>query len=271
MEPIKRGIAAHLPIDYAEIPQPDGNAVLFEMIARGATHDVAIDYDNGVALNDDVGDSDLYFKMQYLRDGYRMPHVVPGGYVTKRPELYRYARRLRRLQERTAPRSDVVGRFSMNRAEDIRGRALAVLHEQDRFEFRGGDVPVSWGEYIDEVCGAKVCLDLPGNGEFCYRLVEYLAVGACVIGPELATEFPVPLRSGVHLIRVPRTLQGLVERCERLVGDSDLRARIRRGAADYFDRNLAPEQLGAYYVQCLWRRADPESDEMPRRRVMQPS
>jgi hypothetical protein len=100
-----------------------------------------------------------------------------------------------------------------------------------------------------------VCLDLPGRGEFCYRLVEYLAVGACVIGPELAVEMPVPLQSGVHVQRVPRSLEGLVDWCERLIADEALRSRMQDAAADYFDRYLAIDQLGAYYVDCLWQAA----------------
>jgi glycosyltransferase involved in cell wall biosynthesis len=107
---------------------------------------------------------------------------------------------------------------------------------------------------MDEMCRARVCLDLPGRGEFCYRLVEYLAVGACVIGPELETALPRPLESGVHLVRVPRDLDGLVDACERLLSDSDLRETISRNAAEYFDRYLALEQLGGYYLDAIWRR-----------------
>ena len=73
-----------------------------------------------------------------------------------------------------------------------------------------------------------------------------------MIGPELATEMPVPLEPGVHLVRV-RSLDGLVDECERLLRDDRLRAAIGRAAEDYFDRYLALEQLGAYYVDTLWR------------------
>jgi hypothetical protein len=64
---------------------------------------------------------------------------------------------------------------------------------------------------------------------------------------------PVPLESGMHLVRVPRSLDGLVDECERLLGDDGLRQTIGRAAEDYFDRYLALEQLGAYYVDTLWR------------------
>ena len=99
---------------------------------------------------------------------------------------------------------------------------------------------------------SRVCLDLPGRGEHCYRLIEYLAVGACVIGPELGTEMHVPLEAGLHLVRVSRSLEGLVDECARLLGDVNLRRSIGRAAEDYFDRYLALEQLGAYYLDTLW-------------------
>jgi hypothetical protein len=208
MNPLKRGIACHVPVEYADIAQPNGNAVLFEVLSGGARHSVVIDYDDKLALNDCAQDVDLYFKMQYRRGGYSDPRIRPGGYLTKRPALYRYAHSWRGFRDRTTPSHDVVGRFGMTWAQSIRGQAIAMLSAQDRFEFRGGETGIWWGEYMDEICGARVFLDLPGNGEFCYRLVEYLAVGACVIGPELETEMPVPLESGVHLVRVPRDLGG---------------------------------------------------------------
>ena len=146
------------------------------------------------------------------------------------------------------------GRFGAAREkQDVRSDAISLLQTQDRFRFQGGARAVWWGEYVDEMCDARLCLDLPGRGEFCYRLIEYLAVGACVIGPELQTEMPVPLESGMHLVRVPRNLDRLVDECERLLGDSGRRNAISAAAEDYFDRYLALEQLGAYYVDTLWR------------------
>ena len=253
IDPIRRGIESHVALEPADLAQPIGNVVVAEAVSGGRTRRVVIDYDDQLTLNDVVDDADIYFKMQYLRGGYGTDRVRPGGYITKQPALYRYAARLRSMRERTVPAYDVFGRFGLSWAQEIRGNALTQLREQDRFEFTGGGAPLWWGEYIDEVCAARVCLDLPGNGEFCYRLVEYLAVGACVIGPELKTEMPVPLESGVHLLRVPRKLDGLVEECETLLQDAQRRTALQRAAAEYFERYLALGQLGAYYVDGIWR------------------
>lgn len=251
---IKSGIAAHVPIEHADIPQPVGGVVLFHLLDRGAPRRVVIDTDDRSILNESANEADLYFKMQYLRGGYGSPHVRPGGYVCLQPALYRYRWDWRKLRRRTTPSHDLYGRFGTTaEKQDVRAAAISLLQAQDRFGFQGGAGAVWWGEYMDEVCDARVCLDLPGRGEFCYRLVEYLAVGACVIGPELTTEMPVPLESGVQLVRVPRSLDGLVDECERLLRDDGRREAIGRAAEDYFDRYLALEQLGAYYVDTLWR------------------
>jgi hypothetical protein len=255
LAPIRRGIASHVAVEETDIAQPPGNVVLLEAVCDGHVLRAAIDYDDQSALHACAPSVDLYFKLQYLREGYGLATVRPGGFVSRHLSLYRFAHRWRALRRRSPPSIDVLGRFGLNWAQQIRTQAIGMLREQDRFEFRGGASPVWWGAYMDEMCTARVCLDLPGRGEFCYRLVEYLAVGACVIGPELAVEMPVPLQSGVHLQRVPRSLEGLVDWCERLLADDALRSRTQEAAADYFDRYLALDQLGAYYVDCLWQAA----------------
>jgi hypothetical protein len=251
---IKTGIAAHVPIEHADIPQPVGNVVLLHLLDRGAPRRVVIDTDDQLVLNESASEADIYFKLQYHRCGYGSTHIRPGGFVCPKPALYRYRWKWRELGDRTTRFDDVYGRFGVNhKKQDIRMSAISLMQAQDRFGFEGGADAVWWGEYMDEMSQARVCLDLPGRGEFCYRLVEYLAVGACVIGPQLATEMPVPLEPGVHLVRVSRSLDGLVDECERLLSDISLRKTISQAAADYFDRYLAVEQLGAYYVDTLWR------------------
>jgi hypothetical protein len=251
---IKRGIAVHVPIAHADIPQPDGGVVLFHLLDPAGARRIVIDTDDLTILNESAKEADLYFKMQYIQGGYGSPHIRPGGYVGLQPALYRYRWNWRELRSRSTPSVDVYGRFGAAlEKQDVRAAALSLLQAQGRFGFEGGTRAVWWGEYMDEICDARVCLDLPGRGEFCYRLVEYLAVGACVVGPQLATEMPVPLESGVHLVRAPRSLDGLIDECERLVRDDSLRQRIGRAAEQYFDRYLALEQLGSYYVDALWR------------------
>lgn len=254
---IKTGISSHIPIDHAEIPQPVGNVFLFHVVTGRRTLSVVVDTDDRMLLNDSSEVADLYFKLQYRRGGYGSSHIHPGGYLCPNAALYRYRWRWRDLRDRTAPSHDVYGRFATRHdAEGVRARAVSLLQAQDRFCYRGGVAPVWWGEYMDEMCRARVCVDLPGRGELCYRLIEYLAVGACVIGPELDAELPMPLEPGTHLLRVPRSLDRLVDECELLLRDEPRRKELSRAAEDYFDRYLSPEQLGAYYLATLARALD---------------
>jgi hypothetical protein len=252
VEPIKAGIGRHVVVESADILQLPGNVVLLEAVVGSDRLRVALDYEDRCDLHEVASEVDLYFKLQYQRGGYDIASVRPGGYVTKQAMLYQYADRWRSLRERSLPSYDVLGRFGMRWAQAIRAQAIEQLSVQSQFRFEGGSYVRWWGEYMDEICRARVCLDLPGRGEFCYRLVEYLAVGACVIGPELKTELHVPLESGVHLVRVPRSLEGLVAECERLLSDDGLRYEIQLHAQDYFDHYLRLEQLGAYYVHTCW-------------------
>jgi hypothetical protein len=167
--------------------------------------------------------------------------------------LYRYCAQWRDLRRDAPPRFDVYGRFGTEMAEQrVRRAAISALEHQGRFRFQGGAAAVWWGEYMEEICRARICVDLPGRDEFCYRLVEYLAAGSCIVGPELETEMPVPLMSGLHLKRSPRTLEGFVGACEELLHDPGRREAMSRAAMEYFDRYLAPDQLGAYYIQTVW-------------------
>jgi hypothetical protein len=60
------------------------------------------------------------------------------------------------------------------------------------------------------------------------------------------------LRQVCTLCASRASLEGLVDECARLLGDVNLRRSIGRAAEDYFDRYLALEQLGAYYLDTLW-------------------
>ncbi len=94
----------------------------------------------------------------------------------------------------------------------------------------------------------KIGIDLPGNGDFCFRLIDYLSIGVCVIGPKPRTEFPVPLVDGEHIVYCKPDLSDLVPLCRRYLADDRERTRIARNARDYFDRYLHRDQLARYYL-----------------------
>lgn len=244
VEPIRLGLAQHVQLIPTDIPQSPGNFVAFEFVRRGKTLRAAIDYDDLPVLHADASRTDLCFKLQFQRGGYAGANVIPGGYIAPKLSLYRHARRWRGIRERVIDGSPVFARFSPS--SDVRRETLEIVHHAgwatDRVEAGS-----SWLAYMRELSEAPICLDAPGRGEICFRLVEALAAGACVVGPELAAELHVP--TGDAVVRVRRDQSDLVETCEALLHEPTRRDELRSRAADYFDRFLDLPQLGAYYIR----------------------
>jgi hypothetical protein len=87
----------------------------------------------------------------------------------------------------------VYGRFNLSPSAETRGWAVSLLREQKAFTYKGGTEFRRYLECLVEVAEAKVCIDLPGYGDFCFRLIDYLAIGSCVIGPRPSTRLHAPL------------------------------------------------------------------------------
>ena len=252
MTPILHGLRQVVPVELAPIPQPVGNIAVFQFVVDGTTVDVAIDHEDRTGLHEAVDDFALLFKLQHRREGYGRDTVVPGGYVASRPELYGLFPRFRELRRTATPEYDVHGRFSLNFAPEVRRRATDLLREQHEFAFEGGLKVVMWSEYMREVCRARVCLDLPGRGPFTNRLIEYLAVGACILVPDHEAVLHVPLVAGEHIAYARDDMSDLVALGRHYVVDDEARTRMSQNASDFFDRYLRPEQLASYYVhECL--------------------
>jgi hypothetical protein len=254
VRPIEAAFSATAQIRHAKIPQPYEGIVLIDIDVGDGSRRIALDYFDFTHVNERcAADVAVYFKMQHSREGYSadMPHVFPGGYVTVSLYLYRHWCRLRDLRWRTTPQVDVFGRFGLRYSADVRRRALDLLSAEPRIEFAGGTKATKHSWYLREMARARVCLDLPGQGPFCCRLVECLAMGCCVIGPRHATMLPVELRPEVEIVHCADDLTDLAEVCVRYVRDPSASAAIGRAAAAYFDRHLHPVRLARYYVETV--------------------
>ncbi|MGZ4179180.1 MAG: glycosyltransferase [Solirubrobacteraceae bacterium] len=246
---LRAGLSARVPVSAVEIEQPDEGAVLIEVEVDGRRHRVAIDYFDADRLLDEVvAKCDLIFKMQYRVGGYDDPRVVPGGYVPARPHLGRYLPALRHLRDRSDPIYDVYGRFGLSYATEYRRAAVQALQGQQRFAYEGSLKILPYAAYLREAARSRVCLDLPGNGDMCHRLVDYLAIGCCVVRPEALTRLPEELSDGVNIRYVRRDLSDLVDVCAELVGDPARAMQIGLAARDYYDRYLQADQLAGYYL-----------------------
>jgi hypothetical protein len=215
---------------------------------------IGIDYDDTTNLHPQAATVDLYFKLQHRISGYDSTHIVPGGYVSPKRALYRLADRWRSLRSRPC-RYDVYGRLGLRDNAELRAWILQRMASQTKVSFGGGARARPWAEYMDDLARSAVALDVAGRGPLCYRLVEALAVGSCVVGPALGATLPVALGTA----RVDANPEDLVSTCAALVGDPVRRTAVSESAAAYFDRYLRPHQLGAYYLSECFRRLETSS------------
>ncbi len=256
--PVLAGLRRLVRVELAPVPQSSDGVVAFEVAVGGKSCPAALDYwDYADRIEGGIlGRVACYFKMQHARAGYGSDKVVPGGYVTASQAVYRYLPYLRALRDRRTAAYEVYGRFGTRFAQAVREKAVRLLSHQGAFAYEGGLRMVRYSRYLRQVARAKVCIDLPGNGDFCYRLVDYLAVGSCVIGPRHGTSLPAPLVDREHVVYAKDDLSDLVPLCEHYLRHPDERERIARNARDYFDRHLHRRQLAGFYLhECLRRAA----------------
>ena len=164
------------------------------------------------------------------------------------------AARLRRLRDARNFQFDVYGRFSTEFAGETRRRAIELLSDQNQFRFEGGLRKVKYLDFLKEIARAKICIDLPGEGDLCFRLINYLAVGACIIGPPPRTTLHAPLVDRVHLAYAKPDLSNLIDVCSYYLENDDAREEMSRNSRRFFDEYLHKDNLAAYYLRsCLDR------------------
>src|SRR5262249_49308614 len=142
----------------------------------------------------------VYLKMQFRKGGYGDDRIVPGGYPNYSPAMYKYLWRLRARHDCAAQMHDVYGRFGLDFAAWSGLKAVQMLTQQTKFRYTGGAKTVRYGQSLREVARTKIAIDLPGNGDFTFRLIDYLSIGVCVIASPHRTELPIPLVDRTHII-----------------------------------------------------------------------
>jgi hypothetical protein len=244
-----------VPVEIADLPQPYRGTVIFQFLRNGKSHDVAIDYSDYSDINpESASRCGVYFKMQHLRRGYDRENVVPGGYVCDSRKIYLHLARLRRLRDRRQFDFDVCGRFSTEFARETRRRAVDLLTNQPYFRYEGGLKKLKYLAFLKEVARAKICIDLPGEGDFCFRLINYMAVGGCIIGPRPRNTLHAPLIDRVHVAYTKDDLSDLVDLCRFYLEHDEEREEMCANSRRFFDEYLHKDNLSAYYLRsCLDR------------------
>jgi hypothetical protein len=91
-------------------------------------------------------------------------------------------------------------------------------------------------------------VDLPGNGPFCFRLIDYLALGSCIVAPHHGCKLHVPLEHEKNIMFVKKDLSDLVATCQSVLSDKNLQQELCAGSANFFDSYLHRDQLISYYL-----------------------
>lgn len=250
-DPILNGLKCFARPKTEAIPQPYKGTVIFQLGWGGSRFDVAIDYSDDSKICDECASQCLLvFKLQHLEVGYRHANVIPGGYIPGSKSLYRFVGSLRKLRKRQAFDYDVYGRFNTKWSPDVRVPAVRLLSDQTAFRYYGGVTTIRYSRFLHEVARSKICVDLPGNGDFCFRLIDYLAIGACVIAWPHRTRLHVPLVDRTHVVYMREDLSDLVELCSYYIKNERAREEMSTQSRELFDNYLHQSQLGAYYIWC---------------------
>ena len=245
---LKNGFECFLPVHITDIPQPRKGMVQIELIHKDSRYDICIDYSDYNSFDINVAEKSLvYFKMQYRKQGYPEVNVVPGGFVPNDVSLYKYLPHLR-SKNKHRPLYDVSGRFSLDFAKNIRTKAIDILKNQTEFEFVGGLKPMRYSRFLLEASRSAICINLPGNGDFCFRLVDYLSIGSCIISTRHINRLHVPLEDRKHIVFVKNDLSNLVDLCKYYLEHDGDREALCHNSKDFFDRYLHYSQLSAYYL-----------------------
>ena len=258
VDPIRSGLSRYVKVQTVVMEQLHNTAIQIRVLYKGRAHTVIIDYTDKhhTIWHEYLRDCLLYFKMQFRNGGYDDPRVVPGQYVPHGGlGLYHHLPRLRRIRDTTTSRQlEVYGRFSIqqsDRENEIRRRAVGLLTTQRSFRFQGGGRLVAPTRSLDEVARSKICIDLPGRGPFCFRLIEYLAIGACVVAYPHEASLSPPLIRSKHIAYCRTDLSDLVAKCEYYLDHDEERQAMIRATREYFDTYLHRDCIAADYLERL--------------------
>lgn len=250
-EQIRAALSRFVRTEMGDVPQPYKGTIVFLLDHRGRRFRINVEVSDYLDLNEEAYEhADLHFKMQYRREGYGVrERLVPGGYVNNHPDIYAFLPHLRMLRDTATPLYDVHGRFGLS--FEVRRKALEILKSSTAFQFFGGQKKVRYGSFLREVARSRICIDLPSYSPITYRLIDYLAIGACVIGPPHQSRLHVPLEDRTHVVYCRPDYSDLEELCTYYLRNDGERRALVNASRLFFDRYLHRDQLAAYYLsQC---------------------
>jgi hypothetical protein len=252
VDSLRAGFAALTTVTSGPEPLNLRDVVSVQFRHRGRTYIIGIDVGDLSSIPpENPGRFFLYFKMQFDKGGYPWPNVVPGGFVPYGNRIYDVLGPVRRLRDAGRFRYDVHGRFGTGAGFDRRSGVIEALAAQHDFRFEGGFRLMRHAAFLTEVARSRICIDLPGKGDFCFRLIDYMAVGTCIVAWPHGNRLPVPLEDGRDIIFTEPNGPAVVDACRRLLADPGRIDSLARESRATFDRLLHRSQLASYYLGCF--------------------
>jgi hypothetical protein len=251
---VRHWLSHYVRTEDADIPQPFDRVITFEVDIRGRRHTVMVETSDYAELNEAAyAASALYFKMEFATEGYGVrDRLLPGGYTPNDLAIYRYLARLRAMRDEAPALYEVSGRYGLSMEK--RRVPMEILRGSRRFTFYGGEGKVRDSRYLREVARSRVCIDLPSMSSVTFRMIDYLAIGTCIVGPPHTNKMIEPFIDGVHVAYCKPDYSDLEEVCVRYLEDETARLALVRNSRAFFDTHLHPVQLGAYYVHHMLQR-----------------
>ena len=249
-EQLRVALARFVETQVGDVPQPYRGVIVFMLTHRGRRFRVNVEVSDYLDLNEQAYDhADLHFKMQYRLEGYgaRDP-LVPGGYLNNHSDIYAFLPHLRALRDTAPPLYDVHGRFGLS--FEVRRKALEILRSTTAFRFFGGQTKVRYGSFLREVARARICIDLPSYSPITFRLVDYLAIGSCVIGPPHGSQLHVPLEDRVHVVYCKPDYSDLEALCLQYLSDEGDRLALIENSRRFFDQS-SPRSASRLLLESL--------------------
>ncbi len=254
VNPLYEGLRRLVPVEVRDVPQPDGQGVTQFILCHGVSERrIIIDWSDYVNVNDGIARASYrYFKMHFQTEGYKEVNVRPGGYPVFNLSLYKYLKHLRAVRDQREFQFDVHGRFGKDFAGERRERCLQRLSAARDFQFRGGFQKVRYTSFLREVARSRICVNLPGNGDLCFRLIDYLAIGSFIISHPLGTRLPLSLIDREHIVFTKPDMSDLEDLVRYYLQHDTEREKIATNARALFDKSLEVVALAKYYLNsCL--------------------
>jgi hypothetical protein len=148
------------------------------------------------------------------------------------------------------------------RGTSIECRRIVLGFNKELFT---GYTPIGgFDAYSNELLNHKVGFSIAGRGEFCYRDIEYMAMGIPFIRFEYKSEMAVPLVPNYHYISVPRPENAphdrdlvqehahLIEkRFLEVVNDTEYLSFIANNARNYYNSYIKIDNCVAHTINLL--------------------